>query len=94
VAEYGQDLVPGVRYRFPLDVHCGMDHVGEFNGTNWYLQPARGLLQDPPAHWPIAQGTIFGYVTLVDGDTIEYSIGQGEVIGSYAPETREPQACA
>ena len=47
-----------------------------------------GAGDDIPDDWPVAQQTIFGYATLVNDDLIEYSIGDGEVISTYAPATQ------
>lgn len=95
----GEDKEPqrGVRYGAPLYIHCGMDwlYVG---GESWERtddgpDPETGAGEEPPAGWPVAQQTIFGFLTLVDDDTVEYSIGDGEVIATYAPTSEEPPGC-
>lgn len=95
---YGGTIETGVTYRYPLYIHCGMDYLAELNGRFWYLNeadatPETGAGDSPPASWPVAQQTIFGYVTLTDDSTIEYSIGDGEVIATYSPSEVEPPRC-
>ena len=46
------------------------------------------------AHWPIAAEAIFGMITLIDDDTINYSLPSGEVIAVYEPATADPALCA
>ena len=45
--------------------------------------------------WVDAGGgwTIFGFATLVDENTIEYTIADGEVIGVYEPSDEQPPGC-
>jgi hypothetical protein len=77
-----------------------MDVLVEFNGAYWYRTPEEspapetGAGDHPPSHWPVAQESIFGYITLVDADTIEYTIGDGEVIATYRPSDKAPPGCA
>jgi hypothetical protein len=87
----------GRRYGVPLSIHCGMDwlYVG---GEHWQRTDAgpeveTGAGDEAPDEWPVAQQTIFGFVTLVDDDLIEYSVGEGEVIATYAPATVAPPGC-
>jgi hypothetical protein len=101
VAAFDEELSVGATYRFPLFIHCGMGLLGNFNDRWWYLvegssawDPETGSAAAPPAHWPIAQESIFGMITLVDADTIEYTIPSGEVIAVYEASTTEPQLCA
>lgn len=88
---------PGRRYGRPLYIHCGMDwlYVG---GRPWQrsdggLDVETGAADRIPDDWPVAQQTIFGFITLVEDDLIEYSIGDGEVIATYIPATQEPPGC-
>ncbi len=87
---------PGRRYGLPLYIHCGMGwlHVG---GEPWQRTnggPDKWAAGDPiPPDWPVAQQTIFGFATLVRDDLIEYSIGDGEVIATYAPSSLTPPGC-
>ena len=100
LVKWGGTIDPGVTYRYALGIHCGMDVLGELNGTYWYRDdsdapaPATGDGDQPPPHWPVAEQSIFGYVTLVEVDTIEYTIGDGEVIATYEPSDVEPPGCA
>ena len=100
LATHGDQLEPGVTYRYPLYIHCGMGYLGKFNGTHWYLSdapagtPETGAGHVPPDNWPVAQQTVFGLITLVAEDRIEYSIPSGDVIAVYAPSDREPAGCA
>lgn len=89
---------PGRRYGVPLYVHCGMGwlHIG---GEPWQRTDdgpdvETGTGDEIPDGWPVARETIFGYVTLVDDDLIEYAIADGEVIATYAPATEDPPGCA
>ena len=101
LAEFDGRLAVGVTYRFPLYIHCGMRLLGNFNDRWWYLvkgssvwDPEIGTREEPPAHWPIADQYIFGTITLVDADTIEYTIPSGEVIAVYEASADPPQLCA
>jgi hypothetical protein len=100
LVNWGGTIEPGLTYRYALGIHCGMDVLGELNGTYWYRvdsdapAPETGAGDQPPPHWPVAEQSIFGYVTLVDADTIEYTIGDGEVIATYEPSDVEPPGCA
>jgi hypothetical protein len=85
---------PGVRYHAPLYVHCGMDHL--FLGDSVWRRTDDGAGvetgggDEPPADWPVAQQTVFGYATLVEPDVVEYSLEDGEVVATYAPVARAP----
>jgi hypothetical protein len=103
IVEYGADLEEGVRYALPLYIHCGMDHLGEFNGAQWKLveapagdQPETGAGDAVPADWPVVGQSILGYLTVVSEDRIEYSLEDGEVIGVYEqmPSDAEVPGCA
>lgn len=90
---------PGRRYGVPLYVHCGMDWLyiaGEpWRRTDDGIDLETGAGDQVPAGWPLAQQTIFGFATLVQDDVIEYSIGGGQVIATYAPAAaQEPPVCA
>lgn len=99
LARNAAELAVGTTYRLPLYIHCGMDYLADLNGRHWYLAHApKGTVETgaghrPPSSWPVAQQTIFGYVTLVDEDTIEYTIGDGEVIAIYEPSDQQPPGC-
>lgn len=93
------ELVVGTTYRHPLYIHCGMGYLATLNGRHWYLVDApqgtadTGSGRRPRSNWPVAQQTIFGFVTLVDENTIEYTIDDGDVIGVYEPSDQEPPGC-
>lgn len=94
-----ETLPPDRRYGYPLYIHCGMDWLYRINGTTWKRSDRgpdveTGAGDGPPSHWPVAQQTIFGFATLVEDDVIEYSIGDGEVIATYAPSRTDPPGCA
>jgi hypothetical protein len=96
--EEGEAPVIGRRYPVPLYVHCGMDwlYLGE---TPWQRADGgpdveTGAGDPSPDDWPMAGQMIFGFATLVDEDTVEYSIGDDEVIATYAPPTEDPPGCA
>ena len=101
LAQGGDQLTVGRTYRHPLYIHCGLNLLGQFNDRWWVLvegstvvDPDLGAGSEPPAHWPIAAETIFGMITLIDDDTINYSIPSGEVIAVYQPATTDPALCA
>lgn len=93
------ELAVGTTYRLPLYIHCGMDYLADLNGRHWYLAEApkgtveTGAGHKPPSNWPVAQQTIFGYVTLIDDNTIEYTITDGDVIATYEPSDKQPPGC-
>ena len=58
-----------------------MGLLGKLNDRFWYLvegstewDPAIDAYEDRPDDWPTAQDFIFGMITLIDADTIEYTI--------------------
>jgi hypothetical protein len=92
LAHRGDQLAIGMTYRYPLYIHCGMGTLGEFNNRWWVLvegsaevNPEIGAGDQPPPHWPIAQQAIIGTITVIDNDTIAYSIPTGETIAHYQP---------
>lgn len=99
LARYDEELEAGVTYRYPLYIHCGMGYLGGMNDRYWYLVDApygnveTGAGQQPDPSWPVADQTIFGFITLTDENTIEYTIGNGTVIGVYQPSDDEPPGC-
>lgn len=83
----GEDPEVGVRYHQPLYVHCGMDWLW-FGDTSWRRTDdgpdlETGAGDEPSADWPVVGQTIYGYATLRQGGTVEYSVGDGEVIATY-----------
>ena len=101
LAEFDSTLTVGTVYRLPLDLHCGMRNLGNFNGKFWTVDPASapvnpetGAGDDPPPDWPVAQQTLFGYITLVEPGTIEYSLPSGEVIAEFHPVDVQPALCS
>ena len=97
---WDSQLEVGVTYRYPLYIHCGMGYLANFNDTHWYLADApegeteTGAGQAPDPEWPVAQESIFGFVTLIDDVTIEYTIPSGDVIGVYTSSSEQPPGCA
>lgn len=91
LVEWDANLEPGVTYRYPLYIHCGMDHLANFNSSHWYLPS--GANQQTQPDWPMAEQAIFGFVTLNDEGTIGYSINDGEIIATYTPSAEEPPGC-
>jgi hypothetical protein len=96
----GEDPQPGVRYHAPLYVHCGMDwlYLGEtpWQRTDDGPDVETGAGDGPPEDWPLAGQTIFGYATLGEDGTIEYSVGEGEdaeVIATYEQTGATPPGC-
>jgi hypothetical protein len=98
---HGDQITVGETYRFPPHVHCGMGLLGQFNDRWWTLvagstewDPATDPSEPPPVNWPIAQEFVYGTITLVDPDTIEYTTPSGEVIAVYEASTTQPPLCA
>lgn len=92
MAQHGDDLELDVIHRFPLGLHCGIGQLGSFNGMPWaVVGPEPGIAED----WPVAGGVLYGYVTLVAADRIEYAIDAGgdDVIATYAPYDGPPVTC-
>jgi hypothetical protein len=80
----GEEPEVGVEYAAPLYTHCGMDwlYLGE---EPWERT------DDGPEHG--GGGTVYGFATLTEDGTVEYSLDDGEVIATYGPPTREPEPC-
>lgn len=96
LVESGAELEVGRTYRYPMYIHCGTGYLGEFNGRHWFAVPGEGIddneLQD--AGLPIVQNSLFGEMTVVAEDRIEYRAGAGDVlIGIYQPKPDEPPTC-
>lgn len=94
LVESGAQLDVGRTYRYPLYIHCGIGYLGEFNGRHWFAVPSEGIddgeLQD--AGLPIVQDSLFGEMTVVAEDRIEYRAGD-VLIGVYQPKPDEPPTC-
>jgi hypothetical protein len=90
VVEYDATLEPGVRYRFPLYVHCEFPWLG-FNNRTWRTDsPFPDAL---PEEWPVAQQSVLGEIELVAPDRIDYVVPGAGVIATYHPTTQEPPGC-
>jgi hypothetical protein len=101
IVQFDGELTIGSTYRFPLYFHCGIGLLGNFNHRWWYLVEGStewgsgtGESGPPPADWPIAEQYIFGTITLIDEDTIEYTIPSGETIATYEASDVTPELCA
>jgi hypothetical protein len=94
LVESGAHLEVGRTYRYPLYIHCGTEYLGEFNGRHWFAVPGEGIdngeLQD--AGLPIVQNSLFGEMTVVADDRIDYRAGD-ILIAVYQPKPDEPPAC-
>ena len=95
---HGETLPPDRRYGYPLYIHCGMEWLYQINGTAWRRTDngpdiETGAGNEPPADWPVSREAVFGFVTLVEDDVIEYSIGDGQVIATYAPSPTDAPGC-
>ena len=90
-------LEPGVRYHAPLYVHCGMDwlYLGDRSWRRSDDGPDlhTGAGDEAAEGWPEAQQTLFGFATLTDDGTVEYTIGDGEVIATYELVEEQPPGC-
>jgi len=93
----GESPKIGHRYAVPLHIHCGMDwlYLGDepWQRTDDGPDVETGAGEAASADWPVAQQSIFGFATLVDEDTVEYSIGDGEIIATYGPPETDPVPC-
>lgn len=101
IVRFDSEVTIGSTYRFPLYFHCGIGLLGNFNGRWWYLVPSStewgdgtGATGPPPADWPVAEQYIYGTITVIDEDTIEYRIPSGETIATYEASDVTPQLCA
>jgi len=87
----------GRRYARPLSLHCGMDTIvvarEAWQRTDDAPDSVAPTEDSYPEDWPVALGTIYGHLTLVADDRIEYSIGDREVIATYAPAGSFPVGC-
>jgi hypothetical protein len=90
-------LEPGVHYHAPLYVHCGMDwlYLGEqaWRRSDDGPDVETGAGDEVDEAWPVAQQTIFGFAALTDEGVVEYTIGDGEVIATYAKVEEQPPGC-
>lgn len=100
-------LQSGVTLRQPVGGHCGAEYLGTFNGSTWRLSdtPAgrsptirlgEAFHDDSvPDDWPVVGQVVHGFITLVDPDTIEYSIRPDgtEVIAIYERVDEPIPAC-
>lgn len=87
----------GVRYHVPLYLHCGTEwlYLGD---QPWQVvgdapEVETGAGDVPPEGWPVAQQTLFGYATLVDEETLEYTLEDGELVARYARTRQQPPGC-
>jgi hypothetical protein len=94
LVDFDDELETGHRYAMPIGGHCGYAWIGA-DDRLWQLEGEEVYLGEAPEEWPVVgEGLIYGFVTLVDDDTIEYSIGDGEVIATFRPATEDPPGCA
>lgn len=83
----GEQPAVGVRYHQPLYAHCGMDWLW-IGDTTWRRTDdgpdlESGAGDRAPDGWPVVGETIYGFATLADETTVEYSIPGGQVIATY-----------
>lgn len=99
IVRYGDTVETGVTYGYPFWTHCGIERLGEFNGRVWELIEDRSesIPGEPwtnPSDWNAWGEELYGTLTLVEDDRIEYSV-PGGVLGVYAPvENPEQRFCA
>ncbi|MEO1065178.1 MAG: hypothetical protein AAFZ07_27505 [Actinomycetota bacterium] len=89
------ELAVGETVRFPLYTHCGISYLANFNERHWYLEGSPGGLPSPSPDdsWPMVGESVLGLATLLDEETIEYSLPSGEVVGTYVASDQEPFIC-
>jgi hypothetical protein len=92
--ESGAHLEVGRTYRYPLYVHCGAGYLGQFNGQHWYAVAGEGIDDEDlyVAGLPIVQDNLFGEMTVVPEDRIEYRAGD-ILVNAYQPKPDEPPGC-
>jgi hypothetical protein len=95
---YEGTLEPGVVYRYPLGIHCGMEILGAFNGRHWWRVDGGADVEtgagDPiPDEWPQAGEALLGTVELVEPDRIEYSLPDIGVVAVYEARDQRPPGC-
>jgi hypothetical protein len=83
LVDWGDQLRPGVRYGYPLYVHCGIEQLGVFNEKAWILEREPAGAPSPET-WPTQPDRVYGTLRLTDLNRIEYSI-PGGVIAIYRP---------
>lgn len=89
-------LSPGVRYRAPLRLHCGMDWL-HLAGERWRRsdhgpEVETGAGDDPPTDWPVVHEELLGVARLTEQGVVEYSVG-GEVVATYTRTRERPPGC-
>lgn len=92
----GEEPEIGVRYHAPIYVHCGMDWLW-FGDATWRRTDdgpgvETGAGEEGPDGWPLAdqQQTLYGYATVLDDGTLEYSLEDGTVIATYERRSGAP----
>ncbi|MFN7148857.1 MAG: exo-alpha-sialidase [Microthrixaceae bacterium] len=88
LVQYRGTLEVGKRYAYPLNIHCGMDRLSEFNDRRWGIaasSPDGSVSGEATEDWPMAAETILGFLTLTEPGRIEYSLDDGTVIAVYEP---------
>lgn len=94
----GETLEQGVAYEGKLYIHCGMEWLGPYNGSNWMAPDAppysTGGGREPPPDWPVEQQEVAGVVTLVAEDLIHFEIDGTEVVVEYRPTDDVPPGCS
>jgi len=98
ILDEGEALPVGERRAYPLYIHCGMEWLYEVDGTSWRRtddgpDTETGAGDEIPDDWPVAQQAIFGFVTRVSEDRIEYSIGDDQVIATYSRSAEQAPGC-
>jgi hypothetical protein len=86
VVEWDATLEVGGVYRFPLQTHCGIDVLGRFNGSNWWLYDT------PAVDFTGNGGGVLGEIHVIAGDRIDYVL-DGRTVAVYEPRAEQFPGC-
>ena len=94
LAVHDGSIVVGTVYRYPMNIHCGLDWLGRFNGQTWRL--TRRVFTGEPRSVPVSpefREMLLGTIRLTTADTLEYSIDDVGVIAVYKPTPLPSPGC-
>lgn len=84
----------GETVRFPLSTHCGIGYLADFNDRHWYLDVDAGspevTVHDEGV--PMVRESVPGLATLVDEETIGYTLPT-ELVAVSTASDEEPPPC-
>ena len=99
-APYDGSLEVGTAYRVILSTHCGLDYLGRFNDTYWYLTgtgvplPSGGSDEPTIRHYDQESEVLYALFALVDPTTGDLNDPTtGELLARYEASPAEPAGC-